>query len=364
VFSAAIKSSHFVSPLFSIRTSPNTLTVGALASCGGSLVEDPLLPNQLISTPAYRFALSHYGQAVKKMRASLGAISSTSTSGASGAHLRKALVGCLLVICFESLQGNFTQALTHAVSGTQLLQSWLSDQQKSEQGGSKEGIVSPNHHLIEDSLVQAFGRLDLQVMAYVDPRPASSHELLMREGEMTVLHMPSVFKDVDEARLYLEVIQRRSSHFIASTAAKSLRTGRYVPTTSVDVGIGEPMLRFHPESELHTGEEVEMPVEHRRYAGEFARWFSAFAPFYSSLEKSTDERTYIAASLLSIHAKTSEIMLLSNLFGDESSLDRFLPQYREVVSLAGEISHGKWIVNGKFKFDLGIVNPLRLVAKW
>lgn len=236
----------------------------------------------------------------------------------------------------------------------------------------KEGIVSPNRHVVEDELVQAFGRLDLQVMAYVDTRPASDHERLMKEGEVTVKYMPTVFKDVDEARLYWEVIQRRSSHFIASTVAQSLKTGKYVPTTRFDFGAGAPVVNFHAESDIffpkngnwNKRDEGMLPPEYRKYSGEITRWFDAFHPFYKSIEKEVDGKSWTAASVLQIHAKTSEIMLLSSLFGDESNLDRFLPEYRSVISLAKEIASSPSFEVNKFKFDIGIVNPVRLVAKW
>ena len=225
-------------------------------------------------------------------------------------------------------------------------------------------MVSPNRHVIEDELVQAFGRLDLQVMAFVDPRPPSIHDQLMHTGALTILHMPANFTSVDQARLYWDVVQRRSSHFIASTAAKSMKTGTYVPTTNVDLGIGESTLIYHPESEVFTGKEL--PPEYEKYAGEIARWFSAFTPFYESLraEKGAEQWSYTAMSLLYIHAKTSEIMLLNSLSRDENFLDRFLPEYKEVVELADEIMNSPFFETGSFKFDLGIVNPLRLVAKW
>ena len=290
-------------------------------------------------------------------------------------QLRKALLGCLLVICFEGLQGNYNLVLTHCLSGVQLLQHWLLDQKEKSYGSDEdtiedekrkmEGIVSPNRYIIEDELVQAFGRLDLQVMAYIDPRPTSTHESLMKEGEVTVRFMPDVFLTVDTARLYWEVVQRRSSHFIASAAAKKREGGRYVPTTKVDLGGGEEIMNFHPESEIYGADsEMGLPRDYQKCAAEISRWFDAFFPFYNELDKDMDDRTYIASSLLLIHAKTSEIMLLSSLFGDESSLDRFLPEYKEVVALASEVTRSKFFKPSKYKFDLGIVNPLRMVAKW
>lgn len=338
------------------------MAIGALSSCGRSLVEDPSptqLANVITGTSSYWFALQHYGRAVKKMRNSISN---------DGKDLRKALVGCLLVICFEGLQGNYVQALMHAVSGNQLLQAWLSKQ--TYPSPEKEGIASPNSHIIEDELVLAFGRLDLQVMAYVDPRPASAHESLMHEGDATILHMPALFHTIDEARLYWELIQRRSHHFMAKVAAQSLQSGSPVSTTKIDLGTGEPVVSFHAESDIYgslpiaCGDHERMPPEYRKYSDEIRSWFSAFAPFYNRIEKERDERAWTAGSLLLVHAKTSEIMLLSSLFGTESSLDRFLAEYKQVVDLARQISGSKYFQMQKFKFDLGIVNPLRLVGKW
>lgn len=347
------------------------VAIGALSSCGRSLIEDGSERQEagrVMGKEEYRFALSHYGHAVAQMRKVLSAGDGRSVEKGK-TDLRKALVGCLLVICFESLQGNYVQALMHAVSGNQLLQGWLSKQTYSDP--RKEGLSSPRPEIIEDELILAFGRLDLQVMAYVDLRPASAHEVLMREGDETILHMPKVFKDVDEARLYWELVQRRSSHFIAMVAAKSASAGKAVPTTKIDLGLGEEAVSFHAESNIsgslpavfREGGEG-MPLEYRKYRSEIRRWFSAFTPFYASLSKFHDERSWTAASLLQIHALTSEIMLLSSLFGTESSLDEFLPEYKEVVELARQISESRYFQAQKFKFDLGIVNPLRMVGKW
>ena len=61
------------------------------------------------------------------------------------------------------------QALTHSITKTRLLQTWLGNQTYLDP--KDEGVRSPDAVAIDDELVQAFGRLDLQTMAYVDPRP-------------------------------------------------------------------------------------------------------------------------------------------------------------------------------------------------
>jgi len=52
-------------------------------------------------------------------------------------------------------------------------------------------------------------------------------------------------------------------------------------------------------------------------------------------------------------------------FSTESVLlDAFLPQYREIISLAEEVGKYPLYRDQKFGFDQGLVYPLYLVAKW
>ena len=107
-------------------------------------------------TPRYQIALQQYGRAVKTMREKL--------TGREN-NLREALIGCLLVICFESLQKNYEGALTHSISGCALMQDWLNSRYNESSytldASGKDGIASPAKNVVEDKLVQAFARLDL-----------------------------------------------------------------------------------------------------------------------------------------------------------------------------------------------------------
>ena len=336
------------------------VAIGALSTCGRKLVEDNrAAPQAMVATGDYRFALRQYGRAVKSMRERLSN---------EEENLRIVLIGCLMVVCFEGLQGNSFQALEHAVAGHKLLQGWLARRSYSQ--SRKEGIASPEELTVEDDLVQAFSRLDLQVMTYVDPRPLDVHKSLKNEGDETMRQMPWMFENVDEARLYWELVQRRTSHFIACAAAQSADTVNPVPRTLVDMGTGAPLVNFHADSDIYKSIPVdlipgELGSDYRRYSAEIARWFGAFSLFYDGIKKEDDAKIWAAASLLKIHAKAMEVMLLSALFGNECSLDRFLPSYKEIVSTAKEISmYSLYQSSNYVSFDLGIVNPLRLVGKW
>jgi len=71
---------------------------------------------------------------------------------------RKALIGGLLVCCFEGLDGNSFTTLSHARSGNELLRDWLKNLKWKAHNA---GICSPVSEIIEDELVQAFARLEV-----------------------------------------------------------------------------------------------------------------------------------------------------------------------------------------------------------
>ncbi|KAH9224391.1 hypothetical protein DL95DRAFT_439579 [Leptodontidium sp. 2 PMI_412] len=329
--------------------------IGALSGRGRRFQEDKFATSGIVITPRYRFALTQYGIAVAQMRENL-------VAGNKG--LNDALIACLLVVCFEALQGNYFQALTHCVSGHKIFKDWLDSRKPrliSESGGSPKDAVMYE-------LVDIFNRMDLQIMNYIDPRPASIHTGMKNEGEQIVRGMPDLFASLQEARMYLELIQRRTSHFMASTAST-----RPVPEnetvsrrlmTRIETGTETGTVNVHPESEtllaLPSSTPPALQMEYASYVGEMSRWFKAFTPLYNLQEEGT--RNWAAAAVLQIEAQTHQVMLLSSF---ARPFDSFIPTYRLVVDLAEKISDDPLFAQDElYMFDIGIVNPLRLVAKW
>lgn len=114
------------------------------------------------------------------------------------------------------------------------------------------GLKSPKETEVEDDLVQAFARLDLQIMSYMDPRPPEVHRVLKEEGNEAISNMPTIFSTVEEARLYWELVQRRTSHFIATAAVEISKDGpvpRKSLETEINTGTGDAVVNFHAESD-------------------------------------------------------------------------------------------------------------------
>ena len=92
-----------------------------------------------------------YRRAIRAMRSSLATRETRDNP-------RKALIGGLLVCCFEGLDGNSFTTLSHARSGNELLRDWLKNLKWKAHNA---GICSPVSEIIEDELVQAFARLEV-----------------------------------------------------------------------------------------------------------------------------------------------------------------------------------------------------------
>ena len=172
-----------------------------------------------IVTQHKEFALQQYEKAIRTMRVSLSQSVETNP--------RKALIACLLVCCFESLSGHYVNTLGHAKSGYQLLRDWLARYPPSVR--RFDGIASPAPDVIEDDLVQAFTRLDHQVVSFFDSRPTEVHVELKDFGTSTIGQMPEVFSSLNEAQQYLVLIQVRKGHFLYATSKI------HVLDTSLDV---------------------------------------------------------------------------------------------------------------------------------
>lgn len=277
--------------------------------------------------------------------------------------LRMALIACLLVVCFENLQGGYAQGQKHAVSGHALLQIWLAKHTDTF-CPRKAGMKSPAPDIIEDELVHAFSRLDLQIMTYIDERPASVHRMLKNEGALAVAHMPASFNDIDEAHLYWELLQRRTAHFISVLYATVAAAKAKHTTIDIPMNVSSET-HFHIPTildSLSAPEAAAARQERVVYARDMERWFAAFAPLYASFEHNS--RAWRAGSILYIQARCGEICLLTSQFGDEDALDELVPTFRELVAVGEEVVKDDFFVGGvRFTFDAGLVFPFRLIAE-
>ena len=127
---------------------------------------------------------------------------------------RLALVICLLTICIETLERRHNQVINQIYTSMNLFEEWMSS--ASENPQNFLGLSSPKHYLVEAEIIQEFQNFSAEASALFDPRPRGYHQKLQCEGFEALQSMPHIFTNTQEARLYLDLITRRTHHFITS----------------------------------------------------------------------------------------------------------------------------------------------------
>ena len=99
-------------------------------------------------------------------------------------------------------------------TSVQVLEDWKDKQASSLASGA-----------IEDDLVHAFSRLDIQRMSYRDQYPLDEHFRLKESGASTLENIPQQFENAAEATVCFDVVVRRVVDF--ACIVEFLRTGNH-----------------------------------------------------------------------------------------------------------------------------------------
>ncbi|RDW92217.1 hypothetical protein BP5796_01611 [Coleophoma crateriformis] len=304
-----------------------------------------------------QFALVKYGKAVHAMQLALGS-----------AKPREVLIACMLVFCFEIILNNRHMALSHATAGHRLLCNW---REKTSSGLdiNRNGLVSPAPLDVDDELVEAFERLNLQVTTVFDVRPVEVHQRIIHEARNVVQLMPSIFDDMNQARRYLNAVMRRCHHFLATSWSKSNAGALYrklgaLPAEEV-VTTGNNI--FSTPLTVDDSVREQAPG----FMREIASWSRSFEPLFqeSRSREKVGTQNYIVGTLLRLHAIATKIVVAGASFTYETSYDVFLPEFREMIALANIIVDSEGLESRKqnpglcgFMLDLGILAPLFLLC--
>ncbi|RDW69198.1 hypothetical protein BP6252_08218 [Coleophoma cylindrospora] len=286
----------------------------------------------------HSFALRQYGAAIRQIR---------NSASEAKVNTRRILLGCLLISCFEMFQGNYHSAVTQIQSGLVLMENWQTDFATNQ--SEVLGASSPSPYEVENELYQAFARLDIQLMSFVDFRPRETHERMRHFGSTSVQSMPSTFRDLKESRIYIEIIIRRIMHYIGSVSGSKSYNGC--------LRVASPPLLFQSDSQ-----EV-----HRMLSKEPERWYQAFKPLWEHA-CSPDGKAHIhMATALRIYYLISQFSI-GIIPMNRSETIPFAAKAseicREIVSLAPTIINysATRCSTARFSFDLQAVTPLYIVA--
>lgn len=308
----------------------------------------------------YEFALKEYDKSLKGMRKAIK----------NKAHdIRAALISCLLVFCFESLQGNPNSAVSNAESGLRLLSDFVVKQTLC----SPRELVMPDRGRslagVEEDIVNAFSGLDIQVLVFQDTRTYDHHEAVIARMGGLIATMPDEFQNLEQSMKYWLVLQRRNYHFVLlatdspSNSAASARKRNPLDTQSLpkqmrrkyDYG-GVPSVSLE-EPESTCNEPLRSQME--RYRQDIRRWVRASAKVFELIAKCGSEEQRVIMNLLKIHSNLSHIELAGAFTIRDTEYDVFLPDYTTIVELCEETyPYLSQKSKSVFRFFLGIVYPL------
>jgi hypothetical protein len=308
------------------------------------------------------FAIVKYDTAIKLMQKAIYAGMSSP---------RQALLGCILVVCFEMLIGNSHLAIKHARSGTLILRRW-----RTQTLGRKEeqrSLLSPAPLIVEDEIIEAFQSLSIQIITLWDGHSGTSKQKIASDHRATITAPLTCF-DLRETQLYLNLIVCRIYHFIATIQIPSEVTGLakkfdYEPLTE-EVSVTTSMAIYSAAFKITET----IRAQQVQFAMEIENWMRSFEPSFESLciKREGNEVTFSCASIVAVmmqmQAVATAILAAGVLITNEMEYDKFNSRFRQLVDLASAIvklkqqgrksnywAGGPWV-------DIGLTPQLFLVV--
>ncbi|PYI16959.1 sugar transporter [Aspergillus violaceofuscus CBS 115571] len=251
------------------------------------------------------------------------------------------LLVCYLFTCFDHLAGDDVQAVKHLRGGVALSRSIINNatlNRYSDDDAPPSGI-----HAIINQVTHQIRRLDMQaVMFLVDWTPASLQETFAMSHVAPFDNSP--FRSLDQAADHLQIL--------VTQVMRLRNTGHQISPT----GTMPPL----PSSLNHT------------VRGQLETWSRRFEALLllsgsSSPSASSDSTTNPLKSLLRLQYTIASVLLEGYGPGREMDYDKFLPQFRQCVALAGEVSaaHHRYAGSSSratFTPEIGFIPVLYIVG--
>jgi len=329
--------------------------IGALSKINQDIADSRLLGSRSIIVPDYSYALEQYGKALRGIR---------NTISRGEKDIKKIMIACILVFCFETLHARPGTAIANATSGLMLLMQWM-------QNNTNQSVQfflgnEWREQSIEEDLMVALAGLDLQVLFFLDVRPEPVHWFMIEGANKIIPQMPSEFASLRAARNFWSLVMRRNFHFIkiALSKAKSHEMAGFWK-----YGLEEPWddcANLFPGGNMFSTPKepaMEMLPDSILYREDVNRWTVACATLFEKTQKCGTRDEKVLVALLRMHAIISHIFLASAFFTSETQYDAFFPEFREIVSLL-QYTHPYMTGAGSslYQFDLGIVIGMFLVG--
>jgi hypothetical protein len=313
------------------------IAVGALDlsfKTGRSSIE----PHHVTQQEHYQYSLRQYNKAIKQMREKVQ----------KRQDLRTTLLASILIIAFEIYHGNHESALDQIRSSIQLLEDWTAPHAESLDGSK----LSPSPHTVEDDLVHAFYRLEIEGMVYIDKLPVECHLARKDDRSAAVNRLPNRFDTVSDAQIYGKILMRRTVHFL-------------LIAWTYDKDTHKP-----PEKSMYFMDKIRCPAtprglaERDKYSAELSRWYAAWTPLWKRILRSPsahDRRDRDAAIVLQNHYLCTRLAMDCVFRKSEMWFDTVTPLFAEIVSESNLLlEHPD---ESLFVFDSQVILPLDITAR-
>ncbi|PMD42068.1 hypothetical protein L207DRAFT_527027 [Hyaloscypha variabilis F] len=335
------------------------VAVGAMSKtlAGMRLERDELHSAILSQNPDYVYALSQYDKALSGMRHAMGE---------GRANMRNAIFACLLVFCFENMNGRPALAAANAISGLVLFYDFLRKTKDKRAPGWIKREFEKRH--IEDDLQSTLIALDLHVIFIMNPKVDAFNEIYIAGSDSAISKMPAEFPSLKIARHFWMVIMGRNHHFLQGVVKAGWALASVKPEAHDEGGPCEEGTDVSPG--IHLFSMLEQPPMHMfddmlRYREHIRRWSRASASLFNRISKSGTQVDKTAVLLLQINESLAHAMLAGAFCSTQSAYDEFLPEYQQIIDGVELVyPHLVEAYNGEplYRFDLGIIMALFFVG--
>ncbi|KAF8856196.1 hypothetical protein BDZ45DRAFT_594523 [Acephala macrosclerotiorum] len=253
-------------------------------------------------TDNYLFALQEYNRFILGMKKFMGT---------QNGDLRTQLLASILIICFESYSGNAKGVETQVRTSVRLLEAWKAEITRPW----FHPLTSPAPNIVEDELVHFFHRLDLEVMSQGDPLIQEEHWLLEDKGNDLIATMPKEFGSLSEARMWGNVLHRRTVHWLNAHDDKG----------NADISIWD---RVAGNLSPYTLSELQ------NHKDDFELWMRAFDPLFKRSLRPEGRAGFTIHAIMRAHWLVLMLMFESVFRKDEICYDAFYEDFAEMLGIS------------------------------
>jgi Fungal specific transcription factor domain len=268
-----------------------------------------------------QFAVMKYGQALRSIREMVASSSNLET-------IRTTLIASLLIFSFESMHGNPEQAVEHAKATLKMMKKRL-DTASRKYSQIRRLSSIPG---LEDEVLEIFVRLDNTIMSSILGDPyRQRYSFLDIKYIDEHFYMPPSFRDLAEAKGYLEHFQFRAMPYLS-----------------------------HLTDAFMYGDKFACPVPQSVQEildSQLKQWYRSFEPLFEAALRPGDQNFIGAATLRCLALGTDISVQRICLKIDKRPKELFEAEAREIVDLMRQV-----VMDHRFKksfgFDCGMVPAL------